>query len=629
MFKILLTVMFFLMKISLAVSQDKIYQQKEIDTFRITPNTPDMHEEFKKMLRTNTVLTGWLYYYRKKNYYHLSQKEYDSVLYYSEKAINVTENNNLPRIELQQLKDIYLYTGIAQLQYGNYKESTTYLLKALDAKERFSEEPNVSDPYIYGYLASNYIKMGNKEKALYYRLQVCKDSIFMSLPVNSGATYNRIGLLYEDKNKKDSALYFYRKALKIYKKSNNYAGLRGIYNNIGSFYKENNRDSTLYYYKLSKNLLDKYPDENYYYSKYFTLSNYGYVLVNEGKPIAAIKMLSNVLDSVYAMKKVDEEVKDLSFLTIDNLIEAYINNGQPYKAIEVAREKVKIFEQFHQQILEEKLRELEISHEVKEKDKSIMKLEATTTEQRIIIHQQNVIGLVLGILIVAIIGIGALILKQRKLKAKYETVNLEQRLLRSQLNPHFIFNALNTVSSLVHKQSDHTISYINKLAGLIRLILKNSREEFVSLQDELKSIENYLQLQSNFSQKFSYVINIDSTIDTENIFIPPMFIQPFIENSIAHGLRGVDKGNIKIDIEINSTDKLMHCKIIDNGIGVTKSLEVKNRNGAEYGSFSGKILKERLTIYSRSLNRKADYTVKNVERGKGTEVDLSLPFIEE
>lgn len=626
MFKSLLVVMFFLINISLVVSQDKIYQQKEIDTFKIAPNTPIMHEEFKKMLKTDTALTGWLYYYRKKNYYHLSQKEYDSVLYYSEKAINITENNNLPRIELQQLKNIYLYAGIAQLQYGNYKKSTTNLLKALDAKENFSEKPNVSDPYIYGYLASNYIKMGNKEKALYYRLQVCKDSVFMSLSVNSGATYNRIGLLYEHKNKEDSALYFYKKALKIYKTSNNYAGLRSVYNNIGTFYKENNQDSALYYYKLSKSLLDKYPDENYYYSRYFTLSNYGYVLANEGKPKAAITMLSNVLDSIYTIKKFDEEIKDLSFLTIDNLIEAYKNDGQPYKAIEVAHEKVKVFERFHKQILEEKLRELEISHEVKEKDKSIMKLEATTTAQSIIIRQQKVIGTVLGVLIVAIIGIGALILKQRKLKARYETVNLEQRLLRSQLNPHFIFNALNTVSSLVYKQSDHTILYISKLADLIRLILKNSREEFVSLQDELKSIENYLQLQSNFSQKFSYTINIDKRMDLEELYIPPMFIQPFVENAIAHGIREGTNGKITIFLQKNEKDKLIQCRIQDNGIGITFQ---KNTHHSKHGSFSGKILKERLTIYARSLNKKANYTVKNVEKGKGTVVNLSLPFIEE
>lgn len=616
-----------------AIAQQKIYTQEDIYNFDLYNPTPEKLSKFRTMLESNAELVCWMSYYKQKCYYHLVKKEDDSVLFYGKKGLQYLKNKDLTaekyEVEEQFLKALYLYMAIVLTNSKKqYKASTEYLLKAKELITKYPNFKTTNHPFIYRYLIENFLEMGDENKAIKYCVMVSKDSVYMQLPENAASTYNYLGILYQKLEKKDSAFYWFSKTLIQREKTKDYAGIRALYNNIGDLYRHMEQlDSTLYYYKKSKDLLMRYPNQNYGISKYFTQSNFGYVLIEEGETEKAIKTLKVVLDSVSKIKKVDDNLKNLKTTTFDYLIKAYKKNNQLKKALEVSLQKSEILEKFHQQVLDQKLRELNITYEVKEKDASIFQLETTAEQQSTTIKQRNFLLLALGGLLLSVSGIGFLIFRQRKLKNKYETANLEQRLLRSQLNPHFVFNALNTVSSLASKKSEKTSSYISKLSSLIRLILKNSREEFVTLEDELKFIEDYLELQSNFSQKFKYQIIIEETIVQEETYIPPMFIQPFIENSIEHGLRGSKNGNIRVDIRINEKDKLLECKIMDNGIGVDRASEFKNKNGVEYESFSGKILKERLRIYSRSLNKKAKYTIQPLNKEKGTKVNILLPYV--
>ncbi len=614
-------------------AQKKIYTQKDVDSFSLRNPTPEKLSKFKSMLESNDELVCWMSYYKQKCYYHLVKKEHDSVLYYGKKGFQYLKNKDLSiekyEVEERYLKALYLYMAIVLTNNKKqYRASTEYLLKAKALITKYPNFKTTNHPFIYRYLVENFLEMGDKNEALKYSLIISKDSTYMMVPMNAVSAYNYLGILYQKLGKKDSAFYWHKKSLLQKEKIEDYAGMRASYNNIGDLHRYGGQiDSAVFYYKKSKNLLTNYPNHNYGISKYFTQSNFGYVLLQEGNTKKAISVLQIVLDSISNIKKNYFDLKILKSTTIDYLVEAYQQNNQLNKALEISQQKSDFLEKYHQQVLDEKLRELNIAYEVKEKDESIEQLETTTEEQSEVIKQRNFISLILGGLLLSMSGIGFLVFRQRRLENKYETANLEQRLLRSQLNPHFVFNALNTVSSLANKKSENTSSYITKLSSLIRLILKNSLEEFVSLEDELKSIEDYLELQSNFSQKFKYQIVIKDDIDKEETYIPPMFIQPFIENAIEHGLRGVDDGNINIDIRINETDTLLQCKITDNGIGVVKAEEFKSKNGVEYESYSGKILKERLQIYSRSLNKKAKYTIQPLTKEKGTEVNVLLPYV--
>ncbi|WP_405207732.1 histidine kinase [Aquimarina sp. LLG6339-5] len=631
--KILTLLLLFL--VTQSYTQEKIYTQTEVDSFKLRGAKPPQLTAFKSMLESDENLVGWMNYYRQKCRHHLIQKEGDSILIYGEEGLQFLENKKLSpeksKEEGKYLKEIYLYIGIALADYRyDYRKSTEYLLKSLEHIEIYPDYNRNINPWIIANLAGNYLGMGDKKKAFEYRLALAKDTAYMAIPQEAAPTYNHLGMLYNEFGKKDSALYYYHKSIENRLKYDHFSGIRAAYNNMGDLFREQgNLDSTLYYYTKSKEVLDDHPIDYYNASKYFTLSNYHYVLLKKGNINKAIHGLTAVLDTISEVKKITYDIKSLKSVTMDYLIEAYRENKQPEKALEVALQKSRLLEKFHQQVLDEKLRELNIAYEVKEKEASIEKLEAVSEEQETIINQRNIITIALLVFIMLLIGIAILIFRQRKLKNKYETANLEQRLLRSQLNPHFVFNALNTVSSLASKNSENTSSYIAKLSGLIRLILKNSREEFISLEDEIKSLEDYLGLQSNFSQKFNYNIGVDSAIEVEEIYIPPMFIQPFIENAIEHGLQGVANGIITIAFEKNDNDTLITCSITDNGIGLTKASELANLNDTPYESFSGKIIKERLQIYAKSLNKKAGYKIQEVQEGTGTEVILVLPYIQD
>lgn len=221
---------------------------------------------------------------------------------------------------------------------------------------------------------------------------------------------------------------------------------------------------------------------------------------------------------------------------------------------------------------------------------------------------------------------------QRQLRNKYEKVVLQQQLLRSQMNPHFLFNTLNTILHTTDTQPEKTKQYILKLSRLLRTTLENSREEFVPLQDEIEAIDNYLNLQSNFSEKFDFKLTIASELETEFTYVPPMLIQPFVENAIIHGIMNTKtRGLISLDFA-QLRNELVSCTIIDNGVGYSKSTIEGKENAKEHNSISGDIVKERLAIYNKQTKSDASLKIEDIFDDQknciGTKVILNLPSYE-
>ncbi len=155
-----------------------------------------------------------------------------------------------------------------------------------------------------------------------------------------------------------------------------------------------------------------------------------------------------------------------------------------------------------------------------------------------------------------------------KIKAEKEKILVEQRLLRAQMNPHFIFNSIAVIQSFI-LQNENKIAakYLKKFSHLLRLILENSNEKWVSLDSELKAIEDYIDMQLiRFDHSFDYQVNIESKLDKSAIKIPPMLIQPFVENAIEHGIRNIKNGHVSLKIYQN--DNHLFCEIEDNGLGL-------------------------------------------------------------
>ncbi len=202
----------------------------------------------------------------------------------------------------------------------------------------------------------------------------------------------------------------------------------------------------------------------------------------------------------------------------------------------------------------------------------------------------------------------------------------ELKALRSQMNPHFLFNSLNSIQNLVLKQDvDLSYDYITMFSELVRSTLNYSEQEFIPIEKELRFLKVYLDLEKlRFKDDFEYEINCS---DSKSIQIPSILIQPFIENSLKHGLLH-KKGKKRIDITFQLTDELI-CTIRDNGIGREASTKFNQSNNEEHQSFSMSAIDKRLTILSEQYNDVFNYNVHDLYEGDnpiGTEIVLNLPF---
>ena len=182
---------------------------------------------------------------------------------------------------------------------------------------------------------------------------------------------------------------------------------------------------------------------------------------------------------------------------------------------------------------------------------------------------------------------------------------LEQKALQLQMNPHFLFNALNSIQGLIlGNDINGAIHYLSKFSKLMRQTLSNSGGSLIPLQDELYALRLYLEIESfRFGDRFTFNIKVDPSIGEEFIEIPPMILQPYVENAIIHGLLN-KKSKGYLLIELTKQGQHLHCLIQDNGIGRKRAMEIRAESGIERKSKGMVITSERLAI----LNRLSDDT---------------------
>ena len=214
-----------------------------------------------------------------------------------------------------------------------------------------------------------------------------------------------------------------------------------------------------------------------------------------------------------------------------------------------------------------------------------------------------------------------------KLSLEKELIHINLTALRSQMNPHFIFNALNSIQDLVLKQdADASYDAIVLFSELIRNTLSYSSQDFISIDKELDFLKVYLQLENlRFRDEFRYTI---STSIKENLEIPSLLIQPFIENALVHGLLH-KKGEKELDIDFTFINNSLQCVISDNGIGRCKASEISNRQGNHHESFALGAIENRLEIFKKQYNEHIGYSITDLYENKvakGTKVVVTMPY---
>lgn len=266
-----------------------------------------------------------------------------------------------------------------------------------------------------------------------------------------------------------------------------------------------------------------------------------------------------------------------------------------------------------------------------ENEKKLM--EITSVNERNNLRKN--IWLIVFASILVLIGISAFFLyknfKQKSIITNQKNNLLKQKLLVSQMNPHFIFNSLNAIQNYIFKQDSLKAgNYLSQFSELIRMILDYSRKDYISIDAEVKLLNNYLELQKlRFENKFDFAIVVDDKIDKESIHIPPMLAQPFIENAIEHGIfYKKDKG--RVDVRLYFENEVLIYEIEDDGVGIEEAMKLKNKLKSSYESLATIITKERMTTLSEQANSNIEIIdKKNTSPGhSGVKVKFVVPFKE-
>jgi sensor histidine kinase YesM len=200
------------------------------------------------------------------------------------------------------------------------------------------------------------------------------------------------------------------------------------------------------------------------------------------------------------------------------------------------------------------------------------------------------------------------------------------------MNPHFIFNSLASIQNLVVRQDSKKASiYLSKFSELVRFILDSTTEEYILFEKEVNTIENYLELQKiRFPDKFNYVIEVDEKLDVENILIPPMLTQPFIENAIEHGFsHKKDKGHLHI--EFKPTGDFILFELTDDGVGREAAADILKKRNKDHQSLSTSITSERIDVLNRRSKEKFKFDIIDLKddngEANGTRVIFTIPIV--
>jgi tetratricopeptide (TPR) repeat protein len=314
-----------------------------------------------------------------------------------------------------------------------------------------------------------------------------------------------------------------------------------------------------------------------------TLNNLGYALAQTGHYPEATSYYQQALPAATAM-----EQKQL----LNNLYQAQKALGNIPSALKYLERYTKLTDSLNILNYNNKVASLTAAYEAVKKERTISGLQKSNALQRSELLQQRYLimaALIILVLASVLIYIGV---KNHNVKQDLEKSRIQRQLLLLQLNPHFIFNALQSIQQFIYnRDQEKSMEYLNSFSRLIRLILENSDRETITLAEEIELLEHYLHLkQLESGSSFTYEISVADEIETEMIEIPVMMLQPFVENAVMHGVKGREHG--KILVSFNIVGNIIGVSIMDNGEGMNGA--ANHADNTLHRSMSMAIVKQRI-----------------------------------
>lgn len=595
--------------------------------------------EFAKA-KANTVDSGtvlWKSYlffvadgYYNKAVYLSNRSLPDSALPFYEKSIVVSRQiKNLTHIAYCELS-----MGLIYINKGNLVKAARLLYKALQNLEVLKDDEGMGETY--SVLGSLHYKQRHYPKALeafkrsygYYEKSGSKSGM-------ADAQY-KLAVVYTDMGKYEESVASIRKSIDV---------LNQLGEKEQSLQQQmlNSAMGQLHYRKhemkealacFEKNIEQAKASQNYY--------GLGSHYLHAGLALYHLKNYARAID--YGQQALElgrnEKDIDLESKTAALLYLAYKATNNYRLAFDMNDLNIRLKDSLQDREIKEKVLEQQFIYEFEKKELESKALqERNISELKLEAAQKNTrknIWIIVLISLFTMLSAGSYFLynnfRQKNTIHVQKNNLLKQKLLLSQMNPHFIFNSLNAIQNFIMKQDSLQAGiYLSQFSEMIRMILDFSRKDYVTLEAELNFLKLYMNLQQLRSEHtFDYSFEIDESIETDQVLVPPMLAQPFIENAIVHGGFHHQKGSITVSVS-QYQDSLMYV-IEDNGIGIQASLALKNKQNSKYESLATKITLERLeTLYMRDSKH---YNIAIEDKHSlnpeetGVKVTFAIPFKE-
>jgi tetratricopeptide (TPR) repeat protein len=545
---------------------------------------------------------------------------------------------------------------------GNIPEAINYHLKAVKISEETGDKFWILNSY--NRIGNIYSGAGKNEEAQNYyllSLNIAKETDDKKAVTSS---YTSLGDIYKNKDDYPEALKYYFAALEIYEKGgiecpdcgiNIYLGIGWVRFCEALFNKTSTPNESyseaLNYFQKTLQLAQKIRSKWYLNEAYGGLANTYKQLNNYQKALEYTELHQQVKDSIFSKDAMDKISKVKTQYEEKKVQIERSSQEKLFIAQEKAtREKLLSDQKLEQEkiLSKEKIANAQALAEQKfEKDRTIAEQKAEyeksiatekLKQEKIRTEKQQMNNLLLMGLILVITSSVFLFfyIRQRNEKKiaveKAEIIRkmaeLEMQSLRSQLNPHFMFNSLNSIQTLILKEDpDKSQSYLSQFARLLRMLLENADKPFIPLEKEINFLELYLSLESLRIPDMQYSISADSELDKEKILIPNMFLQPYVENAIWHGLSHKEN-NKRLQIRILRQNGTVNYEIEDNGVGRKKAEELKSLFRKQHQSKGMELLSRRIKLLNNEYKSAIQTDIRDVikdDEVSGTLVSVKVP----
>ncbi|RZL39516.1 MAG: tetratricopeptide repeat protein [Pedobacter sp.] len=571
----------------------------------------------------------------------LSLSELDSATIYFNKGIAVNEKNKDFKGQIVGLINLSAFYA----NQGNHNEASKLIFKALKLSEEIKYPNLIAVSSIN--LSVLFSMQKQYDKSIVYAQKALDGFKKLGVLVHQAKCHEVIGVAYMQKKNIKLANQNFNEALKLFKQDKNLLGEATIYTQLVAN-NANNPVIQLSYLQKARTIWEKISPNHP-----LAIANIGntgvlYYDVAEKHPKMHVAMKlskEQLLDSaekyLTAGLNLSKQFKVPSLISTfsKGYADVFASRAKYKEAYNGLKEYVSAQDTFYSQEIKNKIAALETQREVGIRDKQLQlkKLE---------VRELWLYGVIVVIVIIAIafILINRSRIRQLRLKnllqkreAKEQAKELihqnklsetELKAIRSQMNPHFIFNVLNSIEAyIVENEPKMAARLVQKFASLSRLILENSTQSLVTADREWKALKLYTELEAmRFNGQFAYEFELDESLDLPNLMIPPMLVQPLIENAIHHGLRNSTATDNLIKLKVNDATTHIDISVADNGIGIEESNKFKDVIIDKNKSFGLSAIKERIKMMNALQNEQAVFEIKAVEDGgRGTIAKIILP----